>query len=138
MRGVSETFLKTGSPLAHLLLGSIQGLLDPFRKDSGSSLEVWAHLILRHRQLSLCLSLLTDWCALPQCDSAATSAVVGGGGATRMSKHARADTQPEISLLVLLQLVQEIRPFGNVPACFHLLNTRHVRVEKSTPAPAAR
>lgn len=83
LRGLSETFLKSGSPLAHLLLGSIQGLLDPFREDSGSSLEVRAHLILRHRQLSRCLSLLTDCCALPPCDSTATSAIVGGGGATQ-------------------------------------------------------
>lgn len=135
LRGLSETFLKSGSPLAHLLLGSIQGLLDPFREDSGSSLEVRAHLILRHRQLSRCLSLLPDCCALPPCDSTATSAVVGGGGATQC-QNARA--QPETSQLVLLRLVKEIRPFGNVPACFHLLKTRHVRVEKSTPAPAAR
>lgn len=133
LRGLSETFLKSGSPLAHLLLGSIQGLLDPFREDSGSSLEVRAHLILRHRQLSRCLSLLPDCYALPPCDS--TSAVVGGGGATQC-QNARA--QPETSQLVLLRLVKEIRPFGNVPACFHLLKTRDVRVEKSTPAPAAR
>lgn len=39
--------------VAHLLLGSIQRLLDPFGEDSSSSLEVWADLIFCHRQFSL-------------------------------------------------------------------------------------
>lgn len=39
--------------VAHLLLSSIQRLLDPFGEEFSSSLEVWADLIFCHRQFSL-------------------------------------------------------------------------------------
>lgn len=44
------------SLLAHLLLSSIQRLLDPFSEESGSGLEVRPDLVLSHgaRPLDLC------------------------------------------------------------------------------------
>lgn len=80
---------------AHLLLSSIQRLLDPFREESGSSLEVRAHLILCH--LRLCLSDDTPPCAqstsrvLPERVAAQLTSTQGGGGGVN-STHVKTHT----------------------------------------------
>lgn len=43
--------------VAHLLLGPIQRLLDPFGEESGSSLEVRPDFVLCHRESPIDLSL---------------------------------------------------------------------------------
>lgn len=125
--------------------------------DSGTSGPVWRRFRLQPGgsgpsycppSSAVFLPLHGAKCAcsvLPQRGSAATSAVGGGGGGATTPMWRRADRRAQlsrsvfiISLLVLFRLELEIRLFGKLPACLHLLSNRHVRVEKSTPPPAAK
>lgn len=55
--------------VTHLLLSSVQGLLDPLGEDSGSSLQVRAHLVVSHRHFRRWVSPLwtSSVCFLLNC-----------------------------------------------------------------------